>query len=104
MIDGCTRIQAIIRVILPLMKNQILAVTIFIFLFMWNDFLLALILTTSSEIRPVSVGLTFYFEETYVDWGALMSASLLMTFPATVLFLLYQRHLVRGLSEGAVKN
>ncbi len=103
MIDGCGSFQTLIRVILPLLRPAILAVAMYVFLLTWNDFLFALILTVSESVRTISIGMTFYMEELFVNWGALMATSTLMTLPPMVIFILFHKHLTLGLSEGAVK-
>lgn len=103
-VDGCSRFSALVRVVLPISLPAIFAVGMYAFIQAWNEFLLALVLTTDTSVRPVSVGLALYMGEYYVDWGALMAASALMTLPSIIVFLIFQRHLVSGLSEGAVKG
>lgn len=104
LVDGCTRLGVLARIVVPLSLPAIFAVGMYAFIQAWNEFLLALVLTTDSSIRPVSVGLALYLGEYYVDWGGLMAASALMTLPPIIVFLVFQRQLVSGLAEGAVKG
>jgi len=104
LVDGCTRLGVLTRIVVPISRPAIFAVGMYAFIQAWNEFILALVLTTDSSVRPVSVGLALYLGEYYVDWGGLMAASALMTLPPIIVFLLFQRQLVAGLSEGAVKG
>jgi ABC-type glycerol-3-phosphate transport system permease component len=74
------------------------------FILAWNEFLFALIMTNGKAIRPIAVGLAFFIDEAGIHWGPLMAASILMSIPAVIVFMLLQTQLVRGLSEGAVKG
>jgi multiple sugar transport system permease protein len=102
MIDGCSRLQALFKVTLPLLGPAIGAVSMYIFLFCWNHFLIALVLATAPEIRPIAVAMTFYKGDTTVDWGALLSASILMTIPPIIVFSSLQKYFSKGMTEGAV--
>ncbi|UCF96079.1 MAG: carbohydrate ABC transporter permease [Spirochaetaceae bacterium] len=104
MIDGCSSFQTLRLVIVPLMRPAILAVAMYVFLLTWNDFLFALIITVSESVRTISIGMTFYMEELFVNWGALMATSTLMTLPPMIIYILFHKHLTLGLSEGAVKT
>ena len=103
MIDGCSPSQTLVLVVLPLMRPSILAVAMYVFLLTWNDFLFALIITVSESVRTISIGMTFFMEELFVNWGALMATSTLMTIPPMLIYLWFHKHLTVGLSEGAVK-
>lgn len=104
LIDGCNRFTTLVRVILPLSLPGIFSVGMYIFISTWTEFLLGLIMTSSFMTRPLTVGLMYYMEEYGVEWGALMSASILLSVPVIVVFLIFHKYLIRGLSEGAVKG
>ena len=104
LVDGCGRFGVLARVVAPMSRPAIFAVGMYAFIQAWNEFVLALVLTTDSAVRPLSVGLALYLGEYYVDWGGLMAASALMTAPPIIVFLLFQRQLIAGLAEGAVKG
>ena len=74
------------------------------FILAWNEFLFALVFTQSKGARPLSVALGFFIDDTQVNWGELMAASLVMSIPAILVFSFTQKLLVRGLSEGSVKG
>jgi len=102
MIDGCSRLQTLIKVTLHLLAPGIGAVSMYVFLFSWNQFLIALVLATSPEVRPLPVELLFYMGEYSVDWGPLLAASVLMVIPPVMFFVALQGYFSKGLAEGAV--
>lgn len=104
MVDGCTRVKAIIKILVPILMPGIIAVSVYVFLVSWKMYLFPLVLTTASNVRPLSVGLVFYIGETNVLWGQLMAASTLVSLPPTILFLIFQKRLTAGLAEGAIKG
>jgi ABC-type glycerol-3-phosphate transport system permease component len=103
-VDGCSSISLLLRIVIPISLPAIVAVGMYTFILAWNEFLFALLMTTDAKTRTISVALAFYIDETGIHWGPLMAASVLMSIPAAVVFSISQRHLVRGLSEGAVKG
>jgi ABC-type glycerol-3-phosphate transport system permease component len=102
-IDGCSIFSLLWRIIIPMTFPAIGAVTMYSFILSWNEFLFALVFSTN-DTRPVPVGLAFFIDEVGVQWGQLMSASIMMSVPAIVVFSLAQKLLIRGLSEGGVKG
>lgn len=104
MVDGCDRIGAFRRVILPLSLPGLVAVAIFTFLLAWNSYVWALVLVTDPKMLPISVGIPNMMGEYQVLWNELMAASVLGTLPVFVLYGFLQRYLVQGLTSGAVKG
>ncbi|NYH53325.1 MULTISPECIES: carbohydrate ABC transporter permease [Nocardiopsis] len=102
MIDGTGRIGALVRVILPVARPGILAVGVFAFITAWGEVLFASVLT-DTETRTLSIGLKLYTSQTDTLWNELLAASLTISLPVVVAFMLVQRYLVSGLSAGAVK-
>lgn len=102
MIDGCSRLQILIKITLHLLAPGIGAVSMYVFLFSWNQFIIALVLTSSLEVRPITVALLFYMGEYSVDWGALLAVSVLMVIPTVIFFIALQGYFSKGLTEGAV--
>jgi len=101
-VDGCTALGSFFRIAIPLIKPGLAATTILTFLFIWNEFLFALILTGwKAQTLPVAV--TLFMRETGIDWGYLAAASTLMMIPAIMFTFLAQKGLVRGLTLGAIK-
>lgn len=103
-IDGCTRLGAMIRVMLPLVKGGMWACAVFIGIAAWNEYLFALMLTTSSGSRTWPVGLQLMVGEFQLPWGALAAGGILSILPVLILFAFVQRSMVRGLAAGAVKG
>ena len=103
-IDGCTRIGALIRVILPLVRNGLAATAIFVAIASWNEYLFALMLTTSSGSRTWPVGLQLMIGEFQLPWGLLAAGGVISIIPVVILFALVQQTMVRGLTSGAVKG
>lgn len=104
MVDGCGRFQVIIRVTLPLSTPILLAVGTYVFMIAWNEFLFAYVLLDSPEKFTMSKGLYHLFSSYHTAWDKVMAASVLMTLPVIVLFLLFERHLIQGLIAGGVKG
>jgi multiple sugar transport system permease protein len=100
--DGATRWQTMRLVILPLTLPGLVAVGIYLFISSWNEYLFALMLA-GRHVRTVTVALQMFIGENEVQWGLLMAGGTLVALPATLLFLAAQRHLVGGLTGGAVK-
>lgn len=103
MTDGCTRMQALRRVVLPLCVPGIIATGIYIFITSWNEYLYALTLG-GREVRPITVAVQTLIGEYEVQWGLLTAGGIVGALPATVLFLLVQKRLISGLTQGAVKG
>jgi len=104
-IDGCTRWGVFFRIAVPLARPGIVATAIFAFLLAWNDYIWASIINTRQELRLLSNGVQDFqaqFGNLYL--GRTMATGLLATLPALVLFAFAQKHLVSGLSQGAVKG
>ena len=103
-IDGCTRLRALVKIILPLSVPGLLAVGPFSLLLSWNEFFFALVIMRTNENWTLPVYLSrFLGSGGVVQWGPLSAAALLVTIPMFVLFLLGQRYLVSGLTGGAIK-
>lgn len=104
MIDGCTRLQAVRRVILPLTLPGLAATLGFVFTAAWSELLFALMLINSDDQKTFAVGLLTFVSKFAVDWGQMMAAAVLALIPACLFFALIQRYLVQGLTAGAVKG
>lgn len=104
MIDGCSRLSAFVRVILPLSAPGLFATAVYCFLLVWGEFLFAVTLTSSDVMRTVTVGLYSFVGQFLIEWNYLMAAITVVTIPVVVLFIWSQRYLVSGLVSGAVKE
>jgi multiple sugar transport system permease protein len=103
-IDGCSRVGAMVRVILPLVVGGLVATAVFVAIGAWNEFLFALMMTTSTGSRTWPVGLQLMVGEFQLPWGTLAAGGIISIIPVVLLFALVQRALVRGLTAGAVKG
>jgi trehalose/maltose transport system permease protein len=104
LVDGCTRLQALRKVIFPLAAPGIFTASILVFIFAWNEFFFALIILTSPGLQTLPVGIALFPGEYTMPWGELAAASTMATLPLIALTLVFQRRIVRGLSAGAVKG
>jgi len=103
MIDGCSRLDAILRVVIPIIAPGIVVCAIFCFIFCWNEFMFALILTRQTA-KTVTAQLAAFQSPTKIMWGEMSALVVFAIIPVFILALLVQRYLVRGLALGAVKG
>jgi multiple sugar transport system permease protein len=102
LIDGCSKFGSFFRIALPLTRPGMVTAAILAFIFSWNDFKMALILSNSST-RTLPVAVFNFVHEASLDWGAMMAYSTIITIPVLVLALFIQRHIVTGLTMGGIK-
>ena len=102
-IDGCNRFTTLTRIVLPLALPGLVTAFIFTFIAAWNEFVIALTLTSSPEREPLTVGLTSLIGQYQVQWNYLFAGSLIAIVPVVVLFALIEKWLVGGLTAGSVK-
>lgn len=103
-VDGCNRVQAMIRVLLPMAAPGIVTTLIFVFINAWNEYTVALTLISSDLNKPLTVGITIFNGYNMIEWQYLFAASLYATVPVIILFMCIEKHLVSGLSSGGVKG
>jgi ABC-type glycerol-3-phosphate transport system permease component len=104
-VDGCTRLQAIRRIVLPIARPGIVATAIFCFLVSWNEFVIALILTSTQASQTIPVTIAgFLAQLQFYDYGPMFAASVLAIIPPTAVALFFQRSLVTGMLSGAIKG
>lgn len=102
-IDGCTRFQALLRVVMPLAAPGIAATGMFVFLIAFNEVLFASVLGTS-DVTPFAIGIQRFQTQSQTYWGQMMAASTLATLPLLALFVAFQRPIIAGLTAGALKE
>ena len=103
-IDGASRLGILFRITLPLSLPGIVAVLVYAFITTWNEFIFALCFATNSSVKTLPIGLAEFSTEFNTDWGAVMAASTVMTIPIALLFLVFQKLFVGGLTAGATKG
>ncbi len=103
MVDGCTALGAMVRVVLPLAMPGVVATGIYIFITSWNEYLYASVLA-GQEVRTLTVAVQSLVGEYEIAWGLLTAGGVVGALPVTVLFLLIQTRLIAGMTQGAVKG
>jgi multiple sugar transport system permease protein len=103
LVDGCTRWEVLWKVVFPMARTGLFATAVFTFIFAWNDFLFALVLTRT-EVTTYTVQVTHYFGGQSNLWAKIAAMSVLGTIPVFFTVAVMQRYLVRGISMGAVKG
>lgn len=104
MIDGCSRLQAVLRISMPLAVPGMVATFMFAFLLSWQDLLWSICLTSTDSVRPVTLGIAFLVGEFRIKWPMLTAASIIGSIPSIMLYAFLQKSLVEGLTAGAVKE
>ena len=104
MIDGCTQVSALLRVIFPLAAPGAAVTFIFAFIHSWNEFLFALVFLNNYKNWTVPIALATFRGQYLIDWGQMFAGATLVSLPVVVIFLLLQRYLVSGMTAGAVKG
>jgi len=102
-VDGAGHFRAFVSIVLPMSRNALITAALFSFLFAWADFLFALTLTTTADVRPVTLGLYTYIGTYVNDWSSVMATAVLASIPAIVLLVVAQRYVAAGTTAGAVK-
>jgi multiple sugar transport system permease protein len=105
LIDGCSRLQILIKIIFPVAAPGIFSTMLLAFIFAFNEFLFALMLTTDHSARTIPVGIAL-FEGLHgqIPWGEIMAAATITTIPVVILAIVFQRRIIQGLTRGAVKG
>lgn len=103
-LDGCSSFGVLWRIIVPLASPGYGAAVLVIFLYVWCEFIIAMTMTSSSEMRLITVGLHFFVKAYGVEWGQMMATVTVALLPVIVLFVLLQKRFVQGLTAGALKG
>ena len=103
-IDGCNRVQAMMRVLLPVAAPGIVTTLIFIFINAWNEYTVALCLISTDTLKPLTVGINTFNGYNMIEWQYLFAASIFAIIPVVILFMCIEKNLVSGLASGGVKG
>ena len=103
-IDGCNRVQAMFKVLLPVAAPGIVTTLIFIFINAWNEYTVALCLISSETIKPLTVGINIFNGYNMIEWQYLFAASIFAIVPVVILFMSIEKNLTSGLTAGGVKG
>ncbi len=104
-IDGCSRLQVLFRIVLPLSAPGLVAVAMFAFILAWQEYIYALAFTRSSNMRTLTIGLAMMQgQHGRISWGQIMAGSFLACIPPILVFTVLQRFIVQGFTRGAVKE
>ncbi|MEU8890513.1 carbohydrate ABC transporter permease [Streptomyces sp. NPDC048442] len=102
-VDGAGRLRTFVQVVLPMSRNSLITAGLFSFLYAWSDFMFALTLNTTDDVKPVTLGIYQYIGAHVGDWGSVMAAAVLSAVPAAVLLVLAQKYIAAGITGGSVK-
>ena len=103
-IDGCNRIQAMFKILLPVAAPGIVTTLIFIFINAWNEYTVALCLISTDTIKPMTVGINIFNGYNIIEWQYLFAASIFAIIPVVILFMSIEKNLTSGLTAGGVKG
>ena len=103
-IDGCNRIQAMFKVLLPVAAPGIVTTLIFIFINAWNEYTVALCLISTDVYKPLTVGINIFNGYNIIEWQYLFASSLFAIVPVVILFMSIEKNLTEGLTAGGVKG
>jgi raffinose/stachyose/melibiose transport system permease protein len=102
-VDGCTEFQTFSRIMLPLAGPAVSSLTVFQFMFAWNAFLMPLLYLQSDRLRPIPLGMMFFQGKYTQDIGLIAAGVSIATIPVIIVYLIFQRQFIRGLTAGAIK-
>ncbi len=104
MVDGASRLQALIRIVLPLSMPGLISCGIFTFVLVWNEYTLALLFIRSESLKTLPIGIAAFIGTTAYEWGYILSSIIMMTIPILFGFIFIQKALIRGFLVGATKG
>jgi len=103
MVDGCTRLRALYKVVMPLALPGLIATGTMAFLWAWNELLFAVVLRSGPAVAPLTIGISEFFTQFGRDWARIMALNTIGVLPLMVVFILLQKWVVQGMTSGAVK-
>lgn len=103
LVDGANRFTAFVRIVLPMSRNALINAGLFTFLFAWSDFMFALTLNTTDDVKPITLSMYEYIGAHVSDWGAVMATAVVSAVPAAILLVVAQKYVAAGITGGSVK-
>ncbi|MFE3825597.1 carbohydrate ABC transporter permease [Streptomyces sp. NPDC059092] len=103
LVDGAGRFTAFVRIVLPMSRNALITAGLFTFLFAWSDFMFALTLNTTDDVKPITLAMYEYIGAHVSDWGAVMATAVVSAVPAAILLVVAQKYVAAGITGGSVK-
>ncbi|GAB3669245.1 carbohydrate ABC transporter permease [Halopiger thermotolerans] len=103
-VDGCSTWEAFVKIVLPVAKPGIAATAILAFIFSWNEFIFALVLTRSEASQTLPIAVSLFVADDFIDWSHLAAGGMIAALPGILFGLFFQRYIVSGLTQGAVKE
>lgn len=103
-IDGCSRVQSVIKVLLPMAAPGIVTTLIFVFINAWNEYTIAFVMISDDSLKPITVGINLFNGYNMIEWNYLFASSVFATIPVVVLFICIEKNLVSGLTSGGTKG
>ena len=104
LLDGCSRMETLWRVSMPIAAPGLAAAAIVTFMFTWNEYLFALTFSQSEASKTISVGISDFVGDVFVRWNLISAAGILTTIPAIIFVFVFQKYIVQGLTSGGVKG
>ena len=103
LIDGCTRYQALVKIVLPLSSPGLITTSILTFIFAWNEYLFALVFATATRVKTLPVAAGDFVTGYAINWGPVFASGTLIVIPVFFMSIFLQRYIVRGLTLGAFR-
>ncbi|MED4731139.1 carbohydrate ABC transporter permease [Aneurinibacillus migulanus] len=103
-IDGASTLRIFFQIVVPVSKPVFTTVGILTFITHWGDFMWPLIMTTDDRVRPLQVGMQFFFHQPPVQYGQVMAALTMATLPLLIVFIFFQRYIIQGIAQSGMKN
>lgn len=106
LIDGCTREKAFWKIMLPLAQSGFVTVSVFVFMRIWNEYFMSLILASGQDVRPVAVGLRSLIDSMRYtgNWSGLFASVVLVSLPTFILYVVMSKRIINGITQGGVKG
>lgn len=104
LLDGCTRLQSLVKVSIPIAAPGLGAAAIVSYMFTWNEYLFALTFTQTAAAKTIAVGISDFVGDIFIRWNLISAAGILTIIPAIIFVFVFQRYIVHGLAAGGVKG